>query len=94
MKTTTLVTVLAVASFATAAPTTTDPDAALEKKDAGPDADSDDTFTHMLFERDNTSPAPRGGSADGSGADGAAGGDGKGGAVGDCWTWECRCRQQ
>lgn len=52
MKTTALVTALAVASVAAAAPTPTNPDGAIKKKDASPDANSDDTFTHMLIERD------------------------------------------
>lgn len=60
MKTTTFVTALAVVSVATAAPTPTTPDPALEKKDAGPDANSEDSFTHVLVERDGPNAPPGG----------------------------------
>lgn len=59
MKTTTIVTSLALVSVATATPTPPKgPDAALEKKDPGPDADTEDSFTHMLVERDGPYPPP------------------------------------
>ncbi|WOO79336.1 uncharacterized protein LOC62_02G002860 [Vanrija pseudolonga] len=60
MKTSTLVTTLAIVSVATAAPTPTTPDASLERKDAGPDASSEDSFTHTLVERDGPNPVERG----------------------------------
>ncbi|WOO79337.1 uncharacterized protein LOC62_02G002861 [Vanrija pseudolonga] len=83
MKTTTIVTALAVASIATAAPTPANPDAALEKKGADPNANSDDTFTHILVERIEKVYDRAGG----NGGEGGQGG--KGGPVGPGGSTSC-----